>query len=249
LNYRKLLERKNAVIINANSESGQAVALKFAEHGAIVGAGVNDVRGSESFLAELRKLSPESFTVKCNLADGNSCEEFGREINRRFSVVNVIVNNPYMKTNGGLLETTDEDDDILDQVYQRSHVQIMRAVWTNMLEAGNCAVVNISLGTAFKPIIGDPFNTGFNASVGGFSRVEVAEGAKKFIRSNEILAARGLYEDTQASSPLKDSGTTRTDIECVADTALFLASDMAGYINGVSINVDGGAKRALSGVF
>jgi len=156
----------------------------------------------------------------------------------------VLVNNPYSPVRKGLLDSDDGDDEELLQIYQRSIMQTQRAFLERMLEHKNCSIVNISSNAVFHGVPGDLRRATANAAIGGMTRVPVIEGGQHDVRVNELLVSHAVYEPEMASAPLAAAGG-RPDIECAAEAALFLASDMSGFVNGVALNVDGGARRAI----
>jgi len=236
MNYEKLLNGKNAVVFDGYSQLGRAIAEKFALHGASVAVGMKDP--GDDLLSVLRKHSPDSFVSPCDLGDKRSLDTFCAGVKEKFSAVHVLVINPYAKTTMPLLESSEEDDERLLQIYQLSAVHIMRAFWRSMMDTGNCSVIFISTGTPSN--VGNPLSAAANGSLGGFVRAGTTDSGWRELRLNEIMTAQSVYEDALAPCPLKTGGG-RPDIECTADTALFFASEMSSYISGVTVKVDGGA--------
>jgi NAD(P)-dependent dehydrogenase (short-subunit alcohol dehydrogenase family) len=243
VNYNKLLEGKTAVVTCGDSAAGSAIIRLFAEHGATVAIGAKDSEIGAGLISEIGRISPDSFFIPCDLADTGSVEAFCSEVNRRVKSVHVLVNNPWMECHKSLEDSDEDDDELILQVYQRSIMQTLRAFWTGMLNTGKCAVVNISSASVFKASQGALLHTMANGAVGGMTRVPAVEGGYREVRVNEILAAYGVNASKPADAPLKAcGGGYRADVDGVAKAALFLASDMASYVSGVSLSVSGGMQ-------
>ncbi|MCL2059779.1 MAG: SDR family oxidoreductase [Oscillospiraceae bacterium] len=260
INYSKLLDGKYAVVTCGDSPVGCAIVQLFAEHGATVAVGAKDARIASKLIPMIGGMSPGSFFWPCDLADAASVEAFCAEVSKRRPLVNVLVNNPWMESDKALEDADDDYDALILQVYQRSIVQTLRAFWLAMLEAGGCSVVNISSSTVFKAVQGSFMHTVANGAVGGMTRVPAVEGGHHEVRVNEILAAFGANRAAPSQAPLNDGltrawenafsaadsrafGGFRPDVAGIARAALFLASDMASYISGMSLSVSGGAQR------
>jgi len=239
-----LLSGRYAVVTDAGTPLGRAVVGKFAEQGAIVAFGAPDEASGARLLSEISRASPESFYQVMRLSDAASVENFCARVNAKFPVVRVLVNNPYSPVRKSLLDSDDADDAELLQIYQHSLVQTQRAFIGKMLEEGHCSIVNISSGAVFQGATGDLRRSTANAAIGGMTRVPVIEGGKTNVRANELLVSRSVNEPEMAPAPLA-AGIRRPDVECAVEAALFLASDMSSYVNGVALNVDGGARLSL----
>jgi len=240
----KWLAGRHSVVTNTATLLGRAIVKKFAEHGAIIAYGAPDALSGEQLYGEIKGDSPESFFEILNLADAASVENFCAVVNARFPVVRVLVNNPHSPVCKGLFESDDSDDADLFKIYQRGIMQTQRAFLGRMLEHGHCGIVNISSNAVFQGVPGDLRRSAANAAIGGMTRVPVIEGGERDVRVNELLVSHAVYEPEMAAAPLAATGD-RPDIECAAETVLFLASDMSSYVNGVALHVDGGARRAI----
>ena len=242
----KWLEGKTAVITDACCAVGQAVARLFARHGASVALGARDAGQGDRLAGEINAYAPGSFAYYCDLSDAKSVEAFCAEVNRFWPLVNVLVNNPWTEESGAFEAATDEDDSRVLQIYQHSLVQTMRAFWPQMIKNGFCSVIQISSASVRRPVPGSLIHACAYGTHGGMTRVPAVEGGIHEVRVNEIYAPYGANTRSRSYAPLKirpADNETRPDADGVANTALFLASDMSSYISGVSISVTGGAQR------
>ena len=255
MNGERWLEGKTAVVTDASCRVGQAIARLFARHGASVALGVLDLNQGKELAGELGAYAPGSFAYGCDLSDAGSVEAFCAEVNRQWPLVNVLVNNPWTEESGSLETTTDADDDRILQIYQHSLVQTMRAFWPRMIKSDFCSVIQISSALVRNPVPGSLIQAYAYGAHGGMTRVPATEGGRHEVRVNEIYAPYGVNTGSRSYAPLKVRGSkvcgldenVRPDVDGVAEAALFLASDMASYISGVSLSVTGGA-RWLKGI-
>ncbi len=234
MNFEKMLDGRYAVVTNGGDEMGRAIVKKLCAHGASIAFGVSDSGAGIRLLNDI-PMGGQSFYYLTDLSDSHSVENFCMEVKARFPSVDVLINNPSFETNPvscPLLETTDQDDDGLLQIHQRSVMQTMRAFFPMMKESGG-SVVNLSSHAVFKSIKGSPMYTMLKGATGGLTRVGAVEGGPCGIRVNEILSG---YREATADT---------LDTDGIADVALFLASELSSYVTGQSINVDKGLRRAL----
>ena len=227
MRYDRLLAGKNAVVTWAGSGIGAAVVRKFAQHGAAVAYGVPCAALGNEIYAELAPISPESFYVVCDLSDSCSVEAFMKEVLTRFADVDVLINNPHAFVPLDLLCCEEQQIEELMHIYQRSTMQTIRALFPVMKEKGNGSIVNLSSTAVRRPVQGAPLFTAATASMGGLTRVAALELCSQHVRVNELQAGFA------------------TDPDQLANVALFLASDMSGYITASTITADNGISKAL----
>ena len=254
MNYSKMLEDKFAVVTCGDTGIGAAIIGLFAEHGATVAFGAKNTETARNLLAAISKKSPASFFIPCDLAAAESIETFCAEINQRAPLVNILVNNPWTEFNKPFDDSNEDDDELMLQVYQRSIMQTLRAFWTEMLKKEGCSVINISSYSVFKPVQGMLMRTMANGAAGGMTRVPAVEGGFREVRVNEIQVVEeagicpGFANSAHTHANTAGSATNilggTTDIaSSVANTALYLASEMASYTSGITISVSGGLRR------
>ncbi len=224
----KLLEGRNAVVLNADSALGRSVVLRLNDEGASVFCGTKS-----QFDFNRQGIC----CLPMDIEDGASVEAFCDMVKERCSqdAVSVLVNNPdgmpeALAGKTSLLDYTEADDSMLLQIHQRSIMQTERAFWAGMKQHNLGSIVNISSTAAFTRMSAgedaDPMFAAAKAASGGLTRVCAFEGGFSNIRCNEVLADIPEAEHTEAA-------------EAVADLVVFLASDMSSYITGQTIKAKG----------
>ena len=247
----KLLENKVAIVTGAARGIGEAIALKFAEHGAHVAfTYVSDGSASKAAALEekLKALGVKAKAYKSNAGDFAQCEALVKKVNKDFGAIGICVNNAGISKDNLLLRMTPEQWDEVMQVNLKSVFNMTKQVIRDMMKAKTGSIINMS------SIIGEIGNAGQSsyaaskAGVIGFTKSVAKELGSRNIRCNAI--APGFVE-TDMTSYLKEGeaadkykagiplGRFGTG-EDIANSCLFLASDMGAYITGQVISVCGG---------
>ena len=247
----KLLEGKLAIVTGAARGIGAAIALKFAAEGAnVVFTFISD-SSSEKAASLEEKLKASGVQVKAyktNAGDFTASEIFVNDVMNNFGKIDICVNNAGISKDNLLLRMTPDQWDEVMQINLKSVFNITKQVIRPMMKARSGSIINMS------SVIGEMGNAGQSsyaaskAGIIGFTKSIAKELGSRNIRCNAI--APGFVE-TDMTSYLKDgetAGKYKADIplgkfatpEDIANTALFLASDMSSYITGQTISVCGG---------
>jgi 3-oxoacyl-[acyl-carrier protein] reductase len=247
----KLVEGKTAIITGAARGIGEAIATKFAEHGANVAFSyVSDSSAEKASALEnkLKGLGVKAKAFKSNAGDFAQCESFVNEVLKEFGAVDICVNNAGISKDNLLLRMSPDQWEDVMKINLNSVFYMTKQVIRPMMKARNGAIINMS------SIIGEMGNAGQSsyaaskAGIIGFTKSVAKELGSRNIRCNAI--APGFVE-TDMTAYLKegDAGDKyKANIplgrfasgEDIANTALFLASDMGSYITGQTISVCGG---------
>jgi 3-oxoacyl-[acyl-carrier protein] reductase len=247
----KLLEGKTAIVTGAARGIGEAIALKFAEHGANVAfTYVSDSSAEKARNLEdkLTGLGVKAKAYQSNAGNFAACEAFVTEVLKEFGTVDICVNNAGISKDNLLLRMSPEQFEEVIQVNLNSVFYMTKQVIKPMMKARSGSIINMS------SIIGEMGNAGQSsyaaskAGVIGFTKSVAKELGSRNIRCNAI--APGFVE-TDMTSYLKDGeGAEKykagiplgrfASAEDIANVTLFLASDMGSYITGQTISVCGG---------
>jgi 3-oxoacyl-[acyl-carrier protein] reductase len=247
----KLLQDKVAIITGAARGIGEAIALKFAEHGAHVAfTYISDgSKGKATALeAKLKSMGVNAKAYQSNAGDFAACEILVNDVVQEFGKVDICVNNAGISKDNLLLRMTPEQWDDVMQVNLKSVFNMTKQVIRPMMKAKSGSIINMS------SVIGEMGNAGQSsyaaskAGIIGFTKSIAKELGSRNIRSNAI--APGFVE-TDMTSYLKDGEGAekyKADIplgrfatgDDIANVALFLASDMGNYITGQVISACGG---------
>lgn len=244
----KLLEGKVALVTGAARGIGRAISLKFAEAGADVAftdLAVDDhakdtVKAIESFGVRGKAYASDA----SNFAD---TEKVVAEILKDFGRVDILVNNAGITRDTLLMRMTEEQWDLVIKVNLKSVFNFTKVVQPVMLKQRSGSIINMSSVVGVSGNAGQANYAASKAGIIGFTKSVAREVGSRGIRCNAIAPGfidtdmtRKLPEDVRAEwtkqIPLRRAGTP----DDVANTSLFLASDLSSYVSGQVIHVCGG---------
>lgn len=247
----KLLAGKTAIVTGAARGIGEAIAIKFAEAGANVAfTYISDSSASKAaaLTEKLTALGVKAKAYQSNAGDFAQCETFVNDVLKEFGSVDICVNNAGISKDNLLLRMSPDQWDDVIKVNLNSVFYMTKQVIRPMMKARAGAIINMS------SVIGEMGNAGqgsyaaSKAGIIGFTKSVAKELGSRNIRCNAI--APGFVE-TDMTSYLKEGEAGEkykagiplgrfASAEDIANTALFLASDMGSYITGQTISVCGG---------
>lgn len=253
IDYEKLLCGRHALITGGASGIGRAIALLYAKHGAAVAIADIDTKAGAATEKELQQLQPDSFFVIADMSDVAQVDSMCQTVVERFGTIQTLVNNAGFFKEGLLI---DADLFWLQQMLAVNLIGTVRCtqqILPAMFAGKGGAIVNIASDYALR---GCPNVSLFAASKGAvysFTRSIAYEYSRYDIRCNCILPGMNIashgnryiekYGQKEAEldfsyfQPLKRRGT----LDDVANAALFLGSELSRFVNGDSIEVNGGA--------
>ncbi|CCJ33619.1 3-oxoacyl-[acyl-carrier-protein] reductase [Caloramator australicus] len=243
-----MLKGKVALITGAAKGIGRAIAEKFAKEGANL---VINYRTSQDNLKELEEklmgYGSEVLLVQGDVKNYGDAENIVKAAIEKFGKIDILVNNAGITRDNLLMRMSLEDfDEVLD-VNLKGAFNVIKAGLPFLIKQKSGRIINIS---SVIGIIGNAGQANYAASKAGLiglTKSVAKEIASRNITVNAIAPGyivtdmtgklpEKIKEKMMELIPLKRLGNP----EDVANLAAFLASDMASYITGQVINVDGG---------
>ena len=244
----KLLEGKNAIITGASRGIGKGIAEVFAKHGANVAFTYSSSAGAANELEkELQEVGVKAKGYKSNAADFEEAQELVKNVVDDFGSIDILVNNAGITKDNLLMRMSEEDFDKVIEVNLKSIFNMTKAVQRTMLKQRHGSIINMSSVVGVKGNAGQSNYAASKAGMIGFSKSMALELGSRNIRTNVIAPGfietemtgkldEKVVEGWREAIPLKRGGTP----EDIANTCVFLGSDLSAYITGQVINVDGG---------
>lgn len=247
----KLLENKVCIVTGAARGIGEAIAVKLAEHGAHVAFTYVSESSAEKAAAletKLRDLSVNAKAYKSNAGDFAACESFVNDVLKEFGGVDVCVNNAGISKDNLLLRLTPEQWDDVITTNLKSVFNMTKQVIRPMMKAKSGSIVNMSSIVGVSGNAGQASYAASKAGIIGFTKSVAKELGSRNIRCNAIAPGfvetdmtHYLKEGTGAEEFLKKIPLGRFGkTEEIANTTLFLASELSSYITGQVISACGG---------
>ena len=243
-----LLQDKIALVTGASRGIGQEIAREFARQGAAVAFTYNSSEAPALVLeAELQQLGVQAKAYKSNAAFFDQAEALVKDILTDFGGLHILVNNAGITKDNLLMRMSEEDFDQVIQVNLKSVFNMTKAVQRTFLKQRSGSMIHMSSIVGVKGNAGQANYAASKAGIIGFSKSVALELGSRNIRSNVI--APGFIETEMTDKlnpdvvqswrdgiPLKRGGSPLD----VAQSCVFLASDLSAYITGQVLNVDGG---------
>ncbi len=244
-----MLKGKIAIITGGTRGIGLETARTFAQNGAKV-----IIFGSREATINhaLETLKSEGLEVTGFWPDLNNyqaIEDTIKQIVDTHSRIDILVNNAGIAADKPLEDTTPEEFNQIMDLNVRAMFYVTRAVVPTMRQQGNGVILNTS---SMVSIYGQPAGVGYPTSkfaVNGMTKSLARELAPSGIRVNAV--APGITNTDMVAKlpeamiapliktiPLGRIGEPRD----IANAFLFLASDLASYVTGEILQVDGGAR-------
>ena len=243
-----LLEGKVAIITGASRGIGKAIAEAFIANGAKVAfTYLSSEEKAKALEAELGANGGVAKGFKSNAAEFDAAQQLADAVMEEFGQIDVLVNNAGITKDNLLMRMGEDDWDAVINTNLKSAFNLTKAVLRPMLKARSGSIINMSSVVGVSGNAGQGNYAASKAGMIGFTKSVAQELGSRTIRCNAIAPGFIETEMTEQldekvvqgwrdSIPLKRGGSP----EDVANTTVFVASDMSSYITGQTINVCGG---------
>lgn len=250
-----------AVITGGSKGIGRAIASRMAESGAdvaLLARNAEMLEEARSFISKTARGRVHA--VSCDVRKADEISAAFADVMNTFGRVDIVVNNAGVSQTGPFLAVTDEvwQSDLDLKLF--AAIRLTRLAWPQMVERRWGRVINVlNIGAKAPKAASAPTSVSRAAGM-ALTKVLAGEGAPHNVLVNALHV--GLIESDQWARKHADSGEgTYADFlskmgegiplgrvgtaEEFANVACFLASDLAGYVTGTSINIDGNLSPVM----
>ncbi len=258
------LQAKAALVTGGSRGIGKAIAMALAAEGARVAiCGRDEVvleQARDEIIAQTRA---EVICVKANMAKINDIRRFISAAVKKFNRIDILINNAGGGPTGDIDEITDETWEEYIQLKLLGYVRVAREALPYMRQNGGGRIINIA-GTSGR----EPGSRHIMQGVVNAGIISFTKGLSRALERDKIVvnAVNPGTTDTQlttkmieslAAASQKNPDEIRQSLlsvlpfnrfataDDIARVAVFLASDAAAFINGVSVNVDAGKTAGV----
>lgn len=251
------LQGRTAIVTGGASGFGRAIARKFASAGANVVVADIDVEGAQETASSIRKAAGSAIACQVDVSDGESMSALIAATQATYAGLDIFVNNAGVGGAYRKVEEVEERD--FDKLF---NVNVKSLYWCTVKATGALrasrrgVIINIASTSAIRPRAGIVWYSASKGAVNMATKALALELAPDNIRVCSICP---VAADTPMMSAALTAYKTEADKkkalaafaagiplgrlctpEDVANAALFLSSDAAAFITGVSLEVDGG---------
>jgi 3-oxoacyl-[acyl-carrier protein] reductase len=244
------LEGKGVIVTGGSRGIGRAIALAFAHEGSHVAICARKTEALEATAAEIRERGVKVHAQTCDVADPHALDRFLEGCRSALGTVHVLVNNA---SGFGV----DDNEAGWRTGFEIDVMASVRASWKVvpwLEEAGGGAIIHISSTAALEAPTPAPY-AALKCALLSHSKNLAIQLAPKGIRVSCVAPGSiefpgGIWDVIRRNEPDRHEAMRRT-IPCgrlgrpeeVANAVVFLASDAASWITGVTLSVDGGQHK------
>ena len=241
------LKNKKILITGATGGIGNCLVEKFIN----LGSNVFATGTNEEKLENIKRKFSNVEIGRFKLDDHSKIEEFIESVDRTLSGIDVLVNNAGITIDNISIRLTEENWKKVIDINLTSTFLMCKFAIKKMLKKKYGKIINITSIVGHTGNLGQANYAATKAGIIGFSKSLAIEYAKKNININCVSPG---FIKTEMTDKISDefkkiliskipSGSLGTG-EDVSNCVAFLASDMANYINGETVHVNGGMYMA-----
>lgn len=243
-----LLENKIAVVNGAGRGIGRGIALALAREGAMVVVNYNGSKErAEEVVRTIEEAGGKAAAIQCNISDFEAAKEFFANVVKEYGKIDILVNNAGITKDNLMMKMSEEEFQSVIQTNLAGTFHGVKFVTRPMMKQRQGRIINIA---SVSGVIGNMGQANYSASkagVIGLTKAAAKELASRNITVNAVAPGFVATEMTDVLSDSVKEAAVATiplgrfgEVEDIAETVVFLASDKAKYITGQVICVDGG---------
>lgn len=246
-----MLDGKVAIVTGGTRGIGFATVKKFLDNNAKVVLFGSRKESVDKAIDELKEINEnyEVMGLYPNISDAKEIEEAFNEVKNKYGKIDILVNNAGISAMESIYDYPEENFKKIMDLNVNAVFNCSKAVAPIMKENGGGVILNTS---SMVSLYGQPSGCGYPASkfaVNGLTKSLARELGKDNIRVNAVAPGVTMTDMMKKVPEEKIKGVIATiplgrigEPEDIANAFLFLASDMASYVTGEILSVDGAAR-------
>lgn len=243
-----MLKNKVALVTGASRGIGRAIALTLAGYGAIV---VVNYCGSkekaDEVVNQIKENGGTAAAYQADVADFEAVKTMFSDFTKEYGRIDILVNNAGITRDNLILKMSEEEFDAVINTNLKGVFNCLKQASRIMLKQKEGRIINIS---SISGVVGNPGQANYCAAKAGVIGITKSLAKELGSRGITVNAVAPGYINTDMTAVLKDDLKEKVteliplkrlgEVEDIAETVAFLASDKASYITGQTIQVDGG---------
>jgi 3-oxoacyl-[acyl-carrier protein] reductase len=242
------LSGKIALVTGAGRGIGRATALKLGAAGAKVAVNYNASEGpAQEVVESIVSAGGEAKAVRADVSKAADVDTMVGDLVKEWGRLDILINNAGITRDNLMMRMSQDEWDAVMDTNLRSAYFTTRAVLRPMLRNRWGRIVSLSSVVGLTGNAGQANYAAAKAGVIGFTKSIAREVGGRNITANAIAPGfiqtditAGLPEELKASMLKQIPADRYGEPDDVANAVVFLCSDLASYINGQVLNVDGG---------
>ncbi|MGZ9190178.1 MAG: SDR family NAD(P)-dependent oxidoreductase [Nitrospira sp.] len=216
------LKQKIAIVTGSSSGIGKAIALRFAEEGAIVVVAARRLAKCEETVAHIQAAGGTALPLQTDIAVESQVEQLIAETVRRFQRIDILVNNAGIFGGGRLAETSTEAFDRVMSTNLRGTFLCCRAGFTQMKQQGGGTIINMSSVAGVQAWSGTGTYSASKHAIMALTKSLADEGRAYHIKVCAICPG-GVADELVDATAAERARSEKIDPFDIAETALYLA--------------------------
>ena len=236
---------KVAIVTGAGSGIGRAASLAFARDGANVAAVDLDLDAAHATAHEIDTGPTEAIAIQCDVSSSDDVQAMVRQVDEHFGRIDVLFSNAGIAPRGSVTDTAEEDWDRILAVDLTSVFLCSKYAAPVMQRSGGGAIVNTGSMCSLHGYANLAAYTAAKGGVAALTKQMAVDLKPHGIRVNCVcpgVVDSAMTERVWRSEGKDPSKMDRSKLQTpdeIAAAVLFLASDDARQISGVSLPVSG----------